>query len=191
LQNDIIISDFPYLHTMIEPKIKGNFFERLFLYIKKKLGPTGLEKLGVTPGEHKVEQWYPYEEFCELLNRSAQLFPDLQPSALFKIGQFTMSKDERWQQLFKDQDPHDVFETNQRQDALFMIGRFAIEDMGDNNVTVRMTLWSTDEDHNDLWAEYYQGIVQGVMDATGTTGTVEMEKDTGGERLAWIYLINW
>ena len=176
---------------MIEPKVKGNFFERVLQFVKKKLGPKGLEEMGVTPGDHNIDQWYPYSEFCEILRSSQDLFPDLHPTTIFKIGHFTMARDERWQTMFKGQEPKDIFSTNKRQDALFMVGRFLVEKVEDNMVQVRMTLWSNEEEHNHLWAEYYWGVMSGVLDLSGTEGEVTMDVDDEGDRKAWVYRVLW
>jgi hypothetical protein len=176
---------------MIEPKVKGNFFQRIHNYIKKKLGGGGLLKIGVGSEEIKMEQWYSYDAFCELLKKSEELLPDHHPSTVFRLGHYTMAEDERWQTMFKGQDPKDTFSTNKRQDALFMVGRFLVERVEDNLVQVRMTLWSNKADDNDLWAEYYWGVMQGVLDMTGTEGKITMDVEKEGEKRAWIYRALW
>ena len=171
--------------------MKGNFFERILQFVKKKLGPKGLEEIGITPGDHNVEQWYPYPEFCQILATTKDLFPDLHPSGLFRIGHFTMAKDERWQTMFKGQEPKETFSTNKRQDALFMVGRFLVEKVEDEMVQVRMTLWSKEEADNELWAEYYWGVMSGVLDLTGTEGKITKDMEKDGEKKVWIYRVMW
>ena len=176
---------------MIEPKVKGNFFVRIHNFVRKKLGGGGLEKIGVGSEEFRIEQWYSYDDFCRLLKKCEELLPDHEPSTTFRLGHFTMAEDERWQTLFRGQDPKEVFGTNKRQDALFMVGRFEIQKVEDDMVQVKMTLWSKEDEHNGYWADYYWGVMAGVLDMTGTEGEVTMDVQAEGEKKAWIYTIAW
>lgn len=175
----------------IEPKVKGNFFQRIVIFVKKKTGESGLTKLGLSPDTYVHDRWYPYNEFCSLLQRTQDLLKDAKTSVSYKLGYETMHGDERWHSLFKGQDPKDVFGTNKRQDALFMVGRFEIQSVQDGRVEVKMSLWSKDEANNRLWAQFYHGVMQGVMDITGKPGQVAMEEAQGAAEKVWLYRMTW
>lgn len=175
---------------MIEPKVKGNFFERAFVFVRKKLGVKGFEDLNIDTAEYKLESWYPYNDFCDILKTVSDTLEDSQPSTAYRMGYDAMFKDPRWQSLFKGQSPKDVFGTNKRQDALFMVGRFEVTEVEDDHVTVKMALWSQDEERNQYWVDFYHGVCQGVMDITGTKGEVEVTKETDGP-VHWLILLRW
>jgi len=175
----------------IEPKVKGNFFQRIVIFVKKKTGEGGLKRLGVSSETFVHDRWYPYSEFCSLLQKTQDLLKDSKTSVAFKLGYETMHSDERWNSLFKGQDPKDVFGTNKRQDALFMVGRFEILSVQDGRIEVKMSLWSKDENNNKLWAQFYHGVVQGVLDITGKQGQVQMEEAQGTAEKVWLYKTTW
>lgn len=175
----------------IEPKVKGNFFQRIVIYVKKKMGEGGLKRLGLSPDTYVHDRWYAYGEFCSLLQRTQDLLKDAKTSVAYKLGYEAMNSDERWQAMFKGQDPKDVFGTNKRQDALFMVGRFEILSVQDGFVEVKMSLWSKEEAHNKLWAQFYHGVVQGVLDITEKRGQVQMEEAQVATEKAWRYKITW
>jgi hypothetical protein len=58
-------------------------------------------------------------------------------------------------------------------------------------VQVRMTLWSNEDEYNKLWAEYYWGVMSGVLDLSGTDGNVTMDLDDEGDKKAWVYRVVW
>lgn len=176
---------------MIEPKVKGNFFDRVYICIKKSMGAAGVEKIGMSPDGFDLERWYPYADFCEYLRKASISFEDNPVAQPQKLGYNAMFKDERWKTMFKGQSPKDVFGTNKRQDALFMVGRFLIEKVEDDMVQVRMTLWSTNGEDNKLWAEYYTGVMEGVLALTGTEGTVETMEGEEDTKKFWTYIVRW
>jgi hypothetical protein len=177
--------------SLIEPKVKGVFFQRIFQFAKKKLGRQGVADLGIAAEDFNTDRWYPYSDFCRLLDKTQQLVKDTKNPTSFKLGHDAFAEDERWRSLFKDQDPKDIFATNKRQDALFIVGRFEVVKTEDTLIKLRMAPWSKEYKDNAVWAQFYHGVLKGVLDITGKTGQVDIEEAQEKNETVWVYTITW
>ena len=61
----------------------------------------------------------------------------------------------------------------------------------DDLVLVKMTLWSNNYEDNKLWAEYYLGVMGGVMALTGIQGDIKMDEGEQDGKKYWTYLVTW
>lgn len=176
---------------MDEAKVKGFMFQKSLEYVKKKLGKKVFTELGYDPGQFQPEKWYPFSDFCLLLARIDYMLSDYYTDNTFKIGYDMMFNDERWQTLFKDKDPKDIFTSYKRQDAHVQVGEFETESVEAGRIKVKMSVQSEDPDHARYWSEYYHGNFKAILDITGKKGTVGLIKDPKGGYNIYIYDVIW
>ncbi|MDD5238836.1 MAG: hypothetical protein PHH61_00030 [Candidatus Nanoarchaeia archaeon] len=174
-----------------EPKVKGILFLHAILFAKKRMGEDSIEKLGVAGKRYDMERWYPYSDFCGILDKMLQMIPDKKTKLAYKVGHDVFFGDVRWLPMFKGKDPKEVFSTNKRQDNLFLVGRFEMVSVENGLVLVKMTLWSKDGKSNEVWAQYYHGMLQGIMDLAGRSGQVRMEEKSEDDERAWFFRMTW
>jgi len=175
--------------SMPEQWIRGNFFQQTLEYVKRVKGPSGLEAVGKTPEDYKAEHQYDFVEFCELLIKIKKELDDQEGNIITRIARETMTSDTRWQVMFRRLDPKDIFSSTKRQASRHQIGEFVPVISKKGHVTLRMTLWSENEEHQDLWAKFYKGRLEGILELTGHKGTVEVEG--GWKAGSFTYVIEW
>jgi len=176
---------------MDEAKVKGFMFQKSLEYVKKKLGKRVFEELGYDPEQFQPEKWYPFTDFCMLLARIDYMLSDYYTDNTFKLGYDMIFNDERWQTLFKEKDPLEIFSTYKRQDAQVQVGEFITQSVEEGRIKVKMVVNSQDPDHVRYWSEYYQGNFKAVLDITGKKGTVGLNRDPDGSYNICIYDVIW
>ena len=176
---------------MDDAKVKGYMFQRSLEYVKKKLGKKVFEELGYNPEQFQPEKWYDFEDFCKLLARIDYMLSDYYNDNTFKLGYDMMFNDNRWQTLFRDQDPGDIFTSYKRQDAQARVGEFESSVLEDGRIQVKMKVWSEDPDNARYWSEYYHGNFKAILDITGRKGTVGLHRDPEGDYNCFVYDVIW
>ncbi len=172
---------------MAEMWIRGNFFQQALDYVKRKRGQQGLDIIRVIPEKYLPEQTYSFEEFCELLTKITKLMGHGDLSDFSKLAADMVRTDERWRLMFKGGDPKEIFSSTKRQSDRYQVGDFKTKKAENGKVVLFMELWAGKKEHQDIWAEFYKGRLEGVLELTGRTGTVEVKKKKKG----YEYTILW
>ncbi len=173
---------------MPETWVRGNFFQQALDYVKRRRGMDGLDMIGVYHDQYLPEQRYPFVDFCTLLSIIYTTIGDGTYSDVSKLGKDILINDDRWRLLFKDKDPKDVFTTTKRQEDRYMVGDFDVKSVEHRKITLTMTMWSGKKEHQEIWAEFYKGRLEGVLELTGYEGTVGVKK---GKKGIYNYTIKW
>ncbi|MCK4266798.1 MAG: hypothetical protein KAX31_05915 [Thermoplasmata archaeon] len=173
---------------MPEMWIHGKFFRQTLEFMLRKRGKQGLKELGQHPDDYLPERKYEFEEFCQLLIRINETVADGEPSFFPRIAREMLTKDTRWQMLFRRLDPKDVLTSMKRQEGQYQVSSFEPEEVQDNHVTLRMSMWGGQPEHQEIWAEFYKGRLEGILELTGHKGTVEVVGEGKGE---YLYTIDW
>ena len=176
---------------MDDAKVKGYMFQKSLEYVKKKLGKKVFEELGYNPEQFQPEKWYPFQDFCVLLARIDYMLSDYYSDNTFKIGYDMIFNDDRWQNMFKDMDPVEIFTSYKRQDAHAQVGEFTNDVLEDGRIQVKMIVWSDDPDHARYWSEYYQGNFKAILDITGKKGTVGLHRESESGYNSFVYDVIW
>lgn len=170
-------------------KVKGFLFEHAFGYIKKHWGETGVETLRTTAkASYNSDQWYPLEEFCELLSNIVVLFN--RDDIISKLGYESIVMDIRYKSLFRKKNPQEVLMGTENQDREFQCGEFDFITFGTNIIGITLNTCLEDEDSSKLWCEYYEGRVKGVLDLMGKEGKIDTEF-IEGEKNGGVYRVRW
>ena len=160
---------------MPENQAKGDVILKVLDEVVKKWGNRGLKEIGAEPGKYKMEQWYPFSDLTKILNDVKTRLGNNNPLSVYNLG-FRMIKDDpRWQGIFDDQDPAEIFLSTKRQDGQYQAGTQTLEKIGGKHVRVTMMGWNCD----DVWYDFFRGRLQGVLELTGRTGVVHLQKDVG------------
>jgi hypothetical protein len=162
---------------MPKPEVKGDLFQQTYELIEKKWGKEGLGRIGLRRKQYKMEKWYPFEEYCGLLEAAVLTLGSGDITILFQIGCDMIVNDVRWPIAFKGKNPGKVFDTTRTQDSQFRIGKFDIEKVSKKHIHICM----------DLWCD----VLQGVLIITGYLGRVEKEKNKTDWRKQCVYDITW
>ncbi len=158
---------------MAENQAKGDVILKVMDQIVQKWGKKGLEKIGADPGNYKVEAWYPFQELCDILRRTKETLGNNNPLSVYQLGFNIIKSDPRWQDVFYDQDPGEVFLSTKRQDGQYQAGTQALEKISEKHVRVTMVGWECD----DVWYDFFRGRLQGVLELTGRTGVVHLQRE--------------
>lgn len=175
---------------MEKSRVKGDVFLRVISYVIKKWGKMGLAKISVNPDSFKAEIWYSLKDFTILLQNIKDNLAETNES-IPNLGRSTIVDDERWKWTFKDMDPEEVFSSTSRQNAQYQVGEMSVVESSPGFVRMKLELWVEDEAQCGLWAEFYRGRLQGVLDLTGSTGNVEQKACNEDGKRGVIYAIFW
>ncbi len=173
---------------MEEAWVRGIFFKQVLDYIKNNRGQTSLDMLHVNPENYSVEERYDFEDFCKLLAQIDLMAGSDNGSYISQIARETMAEEARWKMQFRKLDPKNVFITTERQRGRHHIGDFEPIDNGGNDVTIKMTIWTNKKVYQDLWASFYLGRLEGVLELMGRKGIVKMFREFDGN---YTYEIKW
>ena len=174
---------------MVEMWVRGIFFIQVLEYIQKNSSQTSYELLGMNPDDYRAEERYDFEIFCKLLAKIELMAREDNGSYISKIARDTMTKEARWKVQFRRLDPKSVFMTTKRQEGRHQIADFEPELLDDGHVSIKMTMWTRDKAYQNLWANFYKGRLEGVMELMGRKGTVELVKEFSEG--VYTYDINW
>lgn len=155
---------------MTDSRVKGELFLRVLDTVVAKWGRNGLEVIGYDPASYRSEEWYTFSDLCGLLSAIRQRLGKNNPNTIYRMGFRTMKDDERWHDVFDDQNPAEIFLSTERQDKQYRVGSMNARTIGPKHVRID---YATDET-DPSWFEFYRGLLQGVLELTGRTGVVHL-----------------
>jgi len=155
---------------MHENQAKGDVFLKVMDQVVAKWGRKGLDTIGRDPGHYKMEQWYPFTELCDILRDIKEKLGKNSPLTVYNIGFRMIKGDPRWQGIFDDRDPGEIFLSTKRQDAQYRAGTQELRKIGPKHVQVDLMNWDCD----DVWYDFFRGRLQGVLELTGRAGVVQL-----------------
>nr|QOV09130.1 hypothetical protein HULAa36F11_00013 [uncultured Thermoplasmata archaeon] len=173
---------------MRESWVRGIFFRQVLEYIKKNRGQTSYELLGRKIDNYIAEEKYEFDEFCELLAKVKLISPN-EDEYIAKIARETMTEEATWKNLFRRMDPTTVFASTKRQDGRHLTADYEPTNITHGNVQLKMKMWTEKREHQDLWADFYRGRLEGILELMGRTGTVRMVREFGNSE--FTYTIEW
>ncbi|MCK5310111.1 MAG: hypothetical protein KAJ33_00625 [Thermoplasmata archaeon] len=174
---------------MREMWVRGIFFKQVLEYIQKNRGQTSYDLLGMSPDDYRVEERYDFEIFCKLLAKIDLMTGEDNGTYISKVARDTMTEEASWKAQFRKLDPKSIFMTTKRQEGRHQIADFEPQLVENSHVSIKMTMWIQDKVFQDLWANFYKGRLEGVMELMGRKGTVELIKEFGEG--VYTYDINW
>ena len=155
---------------MPENQAKGDVFLKVLDQVVKKWGNRGLKEIGAAPSQYKMEQWYSFTELCNVLRAIKEKLGNGNPLTIYQLGFNIIKDDPRWQGIFDDKDPADIFLSTKRQDAQYKAGTQEVKIISEKHVQVDLQNWDCD----DVWYDFFRGRLQGVLELTGRTGVVHL-----------------
>lgn len=168
---------------MMEGKVKGDLFNNVLALVAKKWGKEGVRTVGRAPDRFKADEWYPLPKLCELLSDIDYRLGGGESSVPYEIGYEMVRNDFRWRTIFTGRDPSYVFLTNKRQETQFTGGYSRARAVDDNHIRIEMGDWTC----GPSWYEFCRGRLQGILELTGQSGSVEMTRGEGN----CTYDIKW
>lgn len=173
---------------MQEAWVRGIFFLQVLDYIKKHRGHTTYELLGRNAEDYKIEEKYDFRDFGELLSRIKVIVPN-EVDYIARIAKETMMEEAAWKNLFRRMDPANVFASTQRQDGRHRLADYETLEVAKGRVVLRMRMWTENHEHQDLWAEFYRGRLEGILELMGRKGTIKLIREFGDA--GYTFTITW
>ena len=167
-------------------QVKGDLFNKVLKYVSNRWGKQGQEKLS-NPRHRLPERWYDFEDFLELLREIDTNLGKGNRKTTFNIGVQLMTKDGRWQTVFKGKDPSKVLTSTKRQGGQYRGGEFSASELDPNSVKVEMSGWPCE----GIWCEFYRGRLTGVLELTGRSGKVTKDSCSEGGADRCSFTIVW
>jgi hypothetical protein len=155
---------------MAESQAKGDIILKVLDQVMIKWGKDGLDTIGTDPKKYNVEQWYSFSELCGLLSKVKSRLGNNNSLAIYQIGFNTIKKDPRWQGIFCNTNPAEVFLTTKRQDDQYTVCTHVATPVGAKHVRIELNNFTGEP----VWLEFYRGRLQGVLELTGRTGVVHL-----------------
>ncbi len=172
---------------MPDNKAKGDLFQHVLAYVRKKWGRDALEDLDKTPEQYRPAEWYAFSEFCTVLTDINAKLGDGDDLAVFHMGCEMIKNDFRWRTIFKGRSPVYVFKSTKRQDTQYTGGVNTANIIADKHIRIAMSGWDCDY----IWYEFIKGRLQGVLELTGNNGTVDMTEVNESDHTGFTYDITW
>lgn len=174
---------------MVEMWVRGIFFKQVLDYIQENKSQTSFDLLDMSPDDFRVEERYDFEVFCQLLAKIDVMANEDNGSYITKIARDTMTKEAIWKVQFRKLDPKNVFMTTKRQEGRHQIADFEPIYHGQGCVSIKMNMWTQDKAFQNLWANFYRGRLEGVLELMGRKGEVKLIREFGEG--AFTYDITW
>jgi uncharacterized protein (TIGR02265 family) len=168
--------------------VRGIFFRQVLDYIRQKRGQMSYELLGREIDNYTIEEKYEFTDFAELLSK-IKLITSGEEDYIARIARETMTEEATWKALFRRLDPASIFTSTQRQDGRHRLADYEPINVANGHVSLRMNMWTDNRDHQDLWAEFYRGRLEGILELMGRKGTVKMVREFGNG--GFTYTIRW
>jgi uncharacterized protein (TIGR02265 family) len=173
---------------MREMWVRGIFFQQVLNYIKQKRGHTSYELLGMDIEKYIIEEKYNFEDFMELLSK-IKVITSSEEDYIARIARETMTEEATWKNLFRRMDPASVFTSTQRQNGRHQLADYEPVNVANGHVSLRMSMWTDNREHQQLWAEFYKGRLEGILELMGRKGSVKIIREFGNG--AFTYSIEW
>jgi hypothetical protein len=171
---------------MSDSQVKGDLFLKVLDAVASRWGTNGLSMIEQDYSGYREEQWYPFEDFNNLLATIKSRLGNNNSLSIYQMGFRTMKDDARWSEIFDDQDPAEVFLTTKRQEGQYKVGSVSAIPKGPKHLRIDFNSEETDQ----LWFEFYRGRLQGVLELTGRTGVVHLLPQ-GSEKSVRSYDVKW
>jgi hypothetical protein len=173
---------------MREMWVRGILFRQVLGYIKKNRSQTSYELLDRNLEEYKIEEKYDFTDFAELLSK-IKMIASGENDYIARISRETMLEEASWKGLFRRMAPASVFSSTQRQEGRQQLADYEPEEISNNQVIIHMKMWTDIRDHQDMWAEFYRGRLEGILELMGRKGSVKMVREFGAG--GFTYTIRW
>jgi hypothetical protein len=173
---------------MREMWVRGIIFKQVLDYIIKNRGQTSYALLGKDVEKYRVEEKYPFEEFAELLSK-VRLITSGEEDYIARISRDTMKMEASWKGLFRRMDPATVFTSTQRQEGRQQLADYEPIEASNGRAVIRMKMWTDNHEHQNLWADFYRGRLEGILELMGRKGSVKMVREFGNG--GFTYTIGW
>ncbi len=174
---------------MVEMWVRGIFFKQVLDYIQKNRSQTSFDLLDMKQEDFRVEDRYDFETFCKLLAKIDTMATEEDGAYITRIARETMTKEARWKMQFRKLDPKNVFMTTKRQEGRHHIADFEPIYHGQGYVAIKMAMWTKEKAYQTLWADYYRGRLEGVLELMGRKGEVKLTREFGEGQ--FTYDITW
>ncbi|MBA3046006.1 MAG: hypothetical protein KKH41_06200 [Candidatus Thermoplasmatota archaeon] len=168
--------------------VRGIFYRQVLKYIKQRRGQTSYDLLGMDIDKYKIEEKYDFEDFMTLLSK-IKLITSGEEDYIAKISRETMTEEATWKNLFRRMDPTSVFASTQRQDGRHQLADYKPVIVADGHVVIKMNMWTDNLEHQNLWAEFYQGRLEGILELMGRKGSVKQVREFGNG--IFTYTVEW
>lgn len=155
---------------MPEYQAKGDVFLKVMEQVVKKWGNHGLQEIGADPNQYRMEQWYPFTDLCDTLLDIKVKLGNNNPLTVYQLGFRMIKEDPRWQGIFDDHDPAEIFLSTKRQEGQYHAGSQNLKKISAKHIQVDLLNWGCD----DVWYDFFRGRLQGVLELTGRTGVVHL-----------------
>ncbi len=176
---------------MMKHKVKGDVFDKTFEYVKKKAGKNGLEKLSFKKENYPIVKWFPFSEYCKLLDEIQKEIMNDDISKIYDMGYYMIKDDIRWRTVFKNKNPVEIFSTSKRQKEQYVVGEFKSELVDEGEIRIKLMIEHEEDLCTDLWCESYHGRIQAILDLTEFDGDIEKELNRYEKKTICDYHIRW
>jgi hypothetical protein len=163
---------------MQEAWVKGIIFWQVFDYVRKNRGETTYQLLGRAREDFQAEGKYSFEDFAALLSR-VKMMASNDDDYISRMARETMADEPAWKNLFRRMDPANVLASTQRQDGRHRLADYEPLEVSRGKVVLRMRMWSRNREHQDLWAAFYKGRLEGILELMGRQGSVSLVREFG------------
>jgi hypothetical protein len=164
------------------------FFRQVLEYVKQNRGQTSYELLGKDIEGYKAEEKYDFNDFAELLSK-VKLIASNEEDYIARIARETMTEEATWKNLFRRMDPTSIFISTQRQKGRQQLADYEPVEIEKGHVILSMKMWTNNREHQDLWAEFYRGRLEGILELIGRQGSVKLTREFGNA--GHTYTIKW
>lgn len=173
---------------MREMWVRGILFRQVLGYVRKNRGQTSFELLDRAIEDYRIEEKYPFEDFAEMLSK-VKMITSGDDDFIARISRETMMEEATWKGIFRRMAPASVFSSTQRQEGRQQLADYEPEEISNNKAIIRMKMWTDVRDHQDLWAEFYRGRLEGILELMGRKGSVKLTREFGDG--GHTYSITW
>ncbi len=174
---------------MRESWVRGIFFRQVLDYLMHHLSKTSFELLGMGVSDFKPEEKYDFALFGDLLYK-VKLVATSDDDYIAKVSRDLMNREVKWKSLFVRMDPKNVFTSTKRQEGRQQVADYEPGEATDGRAVIRMKMWTDNRAHQDLWAEFYRGRLEGILDLMGRKGSVKLVREFGDGGI-FTFTINW
>ena len=174
---------------MREMWVRGVFFRQVLNFVKKDRSQTSYDLLERKIEDYRDEEKYDFRDFGELLSK-IKMITSSQDDYIARIARETMAEEATWKHLFRRMDPTNVFASDQRQRVRQHIADYESLVVENGHIELRMEMWTDNRDHQDLWAEFYRGRLEGILELMGRKGAIKLTKEFGDGGI-FTYSITW
>ncbi len=172
-------------------EVKGELFQQAQSYVQRKWGMEGAVKISLDPDQFKPEEWYPLEDFTELLADIVHDLADANMEEAYKVGRWMVMNNVKWAGIFSARKPQDIFSSNANQKTEYKVGEVRGLLIHPNSLQLHIEMWTDDKESAYIWGQFYRGRLQGVLDLSGTKGQARVIVDYEEDKHSLTYDLTW